>query len=460
MAATITSTTFLGIVLSSLHLLIQLQAITSVHAFTLTFTPSSRSSPLPLSLSPSKSYHSYNTITTTRPTTRPTTRTTTHLSANNANNDDDNNALSLLPRGISPFEKSISKSIDVQADFRSRAKAAVDAALASSSGDEGVQLLEIEFPPLLGGSSSKSQFDDFDNVQELDSNKNWAIQFAPLFLTEDDNSPYGNGKTWLIFPDLKECELARIEWPGKRYMAATFTTLKAATEFLVSGGGESKGYSAPWGAALAEGFNKILGSTSSDNDDDVTNSADGGDSSTKKKTNDAGLLGDVSSLTPLVQGKNSPPALNIVVQPGNGGPVEDWINVEAIYDALVLLLGSGSSSSSSSSSSSVILIVNGALDKVRDGYYPPIFFPKLAKTVDRFYRKFETVFYLKPITDKGLYGWLYRTYPEPWQVVLQTVRTKTNGDSYIEDTVVYTSMERPSYAVAISKMVEKATTQA
>jgi len=360
----------------------------------------------------------------------------------------------------------------VQADFRSRAKAAVDAALASSSSgdDEGqtttagvVQLLEIEFPPLLGGSSSKSQFDDFDNVQELDSNKDWAIQFAPLFLTEDNlRSPFGNGKTWLIFPDLKECELARIEWPGKRYMAATFTTLKAATEFLVSGGGgvggvgDSKGYAAPWGAALAEGFNKILGSTSSDEDDGT--SADGGDSSTKtkKKTNDAGLLGDASSLTPLVQGANSPPALNIVVQPGNGGPVEDWINVETIYDALVLLLGSGSGSSSSS----VILIVNGALDKVRDGYYPPIFFPKLAKTVDRFYRKFETVFYLKPITDKGLYGWLYRTYPEPWQVVLQTVRTKANGDSYIEDTVVYTSMERPSYALAISKMVEKATTQA
>jgi len=458
MAATSTSIiTFIGIFLSSLNLLIQLQAIAPVHAFT--FTPSSRS-PLP---SPSNFYHDYNTITTTTTTTTTTTRL-------NASTPKSTPILSLLPRGISPFEKSISKDIDVQADFRSRAKAAMDTALSSSSGDDKqtVQLLEIEFPPLIGGSSSKSQFDDFDNVQELDSNKNWAIQFAPLFLTEDDNnarSPFANGKTWLIFPDLKECELARTEWPGKRYMAATFTTLKAATEFLVKGD-DGGGYAAPWGAALAEGFNKILGSTS-DNDGNDDSSADGGsgDGSTKKKTNDAGLLGDVSSLTPLIQGQNSPPALNIVVQPGNGGPVEDWINVETIYDALVSSLGSSSrqgadADDTTSSASSVLLIVNGALDKVRDGYYPPIFFPKLAKTVDRFYRKFETVFYLKPITDKGLYGWLYRVYPEPWQVVLQTVETKTNGDSYIEDKVVYTSMDRPSYALAISKMVEKATMQA
>jgi len=64
------------------------------------------------------------------------------------------------------------------------------------------------------------------------------------------------------------------------------------------------------------------------------------------------------------------------------------------------------------------------------------------------------VFYLKPITDKGLYGWLYRVYPEPWQVILQTVKKSRNGDSYVEDTVVYKSEERPTYALAISKMIE------
>ena len=68
-----------------------------------------------------------------------------------------------------------------------------------------------------------------------------------------------------------------------------------------------------------------------------------------------------------------------------------------------------------------MVIVNGALDKVRDGYYPAVFFPKLAATVDRFYKRFDSAFYLKPITDKGIYGWLFRVYGEPWQIYLQTV---------------------------------------
>jgi hypothetical protein len=57
-----------------------------------------------------------------------------------------NSKLSDLPIGISPFEKSLSKSIDVQADFRSRAKVAVNSAISA-----GIPLIEIEFPPLIGG---------------------------------------------------------------------------------------------------------------------------------------------------------------------------------------------------------------------------------------------------------------------------------------------------------------------
>ena len=35
---------------------------------------------------------------------------------------------------------------------------------------------------LLGGYQSKSQFDDFDNIQELDKNKDWTMLLAPMFL--------------------------------------------------------------------------------------------------------------------------------------------------------------------------------------------------------------------------------------------------------------------------------------
>jgi len=101
-------------------------------------------------------------------------------------------SLTPIPKGISPFEKSLSKNIDIQADFRKLAKRAIDAAISA-----GMTKLEIEFPPLLGGDQSKSQFDDFDNIQELDKNKDWTMLLAPLFLGE---TMYQNGNTWLIFP--------------------------------------------------------------------------------------------------------------------------------------------------------------------------------------------------------------------------------------------------------------------
>jgi len=273
--------------------------------------------------------------------------------------------LSELPEGISPFEKGASKNLDVQGDFRLRAQKAVEEAL-----KDNLRLIEIEFPPLIGGDQSKSQFDDFDNVQELDKNKDWAIQFAPYFSTV--STDYRNGKTWLIFPDTKECELARYEWKGSRYQESTFTTIEAATNFLCGVGS----YEGPWGANIVGGLSKILGG----------------------KDGDAGLLGDQSSLDSLDNGMNFPPLLQCVVQPGNGGPVEDWCNCEQVFDA--------------SPETTSMVVINGALDKLRGGFYPAVFFPKLASCVDRFYNRFESIFYLKPITDKGMYGWLYRVYPE------------------------------------------------
>jgi hypothetical protein len=122
--------------------------------------------------------------------------------------------------------------------------------------------------------------------------------------------------------------------------------------------------------------------------------------------------------------------------------VEDWVNCETLHK--------------NSGDSSITLIVNGALDKVRDGYYPGIVFPKLAATVDRFYKSFESIFYLRPLSDKGCYGWLYRVYPEPWQVVLQTVKEKGNNQKVVEGKVVYTSDSRPTFATALQKLVQGA----
>ena len=128
----------------------------------------------------------------------------------------------------------------------------------------------------------------------------------------------------------------------------------------------------------------------------------------------------------------------LVVQPGNGGPVEDWINVEKVADG---------------SPGTAVVVINGALDKVRGYYYPAVFFPQLAQTVDRFYKKFESVLYLKSISDKGAYGWLYRVYPEPWQVILQTPVEGPRG-MVVEDTIVQVTDDRPEYLDALAALLK------
>jgi len=318
--------------------------------------------------------------------------------------------LTPLPQGISPFQKSQSQSLDVQGEFRKLAQAAMEKALPSDN-----KLLEIEFPPLLGGYKSKTQFDDFDNIQELDANRDWSIQFATSFLNKRDSSPYKDGKTWVLFADTKECEIAKKEWPGQRYRQATFTTIEAVTDYTTD-----RGYDSPWGATMSKLVNRWMSSQ------DPANSSS------------SDMLGDTSSLDILKES----PFLSIVVQPGNGGPVEDWINCEKIAYSPMFQSNGG-----------VMVIVNGASDKVRDGFYPSLFFPKLAATVDRFYKKFESVLFLRPCSDKGVYGWIFRVYPEPWQVILQSKQYRANGDMVIVDKVVYTSDKRPSYTEAISALL-------
>jgi hypothetical protein len=317
-----------------------------------------------------------------------------------------NNAQGLtpLPLDISPFAKSNSKRRDVQGDFRKLALGGLQQAL-----QDGVTQLELEFPPLLGGDKSKSQFDDFDNVQELNKNRDWCIEWLPTLPVKP---------IWFILPDLKEVELAKEEWGGQLYRkAAQFSSIEAVTNHYKIAGGEvaSASYSKPWGATFAQGMSSLLG---------------GGNG-------DSGLLGDQGALDPL--DSDAPAKLHLVCQPGNGGPVEDWVNVKALHKA--------------ADSTTPTCIVNGALDKVRDGYYPGLIFPKLATTFD-FYRQFEAVLFLKPISDKGVYGWVFRVYPEPWQVVLQTpTRDEQKQEIVIEDTVVLVSETRPTYTECVQALL-------
>ena len=257
---------------------------------------------------------------------------------------------------------------------------------------------------------------------------------------------------WFILPDDKECEIAKIEYLEQlRYQPTDtirFTSIRAA--FAATATNTNGGYKKAWGTSLAETMNQLQG----------------GD----------GILADSSTLDDLmavkdgdrdVQSKKR--RIQLICQPGNGGPVEDWINVEQFCYNTNQNKNNNDNDSHHSPVTATI-IVNGALDKVRDGYYPPIFFPALAKTIPFYQQQCEAILFVKPITDKGLYGWMYRVYPEPWQIVLQLPRrqkssstyTNKNGDEMklvVDDIVVLISNTRPTYQEAVNAMVQEAQTR-
>jgi len=324
--------------------------------------------------------------------------------------------LTPLPKDISPFDKSASKGRDIQGDLRKLATTAIQKAFSSN---ERPVLMELEFPPLIGGEQSKTQFDDFDNVQELNQNRDWCVQWLPTLSNEAFN---GNQKDiWFVLPDTKEVELCKEEWKGDLYRkAAAFSSIEAVAEhYSDTAGSGSEGYSKPWGATFANALNQLV---------------KGNDSESMS----TGLLGDEQALDSLDERTAS---IHLVCQPGNGGPVEDWINVKKFHE------GAGSNIPT--------IVVNGALDKVRDGYYAPFIFPALAKTFD-FYRSFEPLVFLKPVSDKGLYGWLFKVYGEPWQVYLQKPKTLEKSSETIievEDITALVSDTRPSYQECIQAML-------
>lgn len=283
----------------------------------------------------------------------------------------DPEALTPLPRGIGPYEVSGGTRSRPRSALMPAALRAINAAVSA-----GVAVGEVEFPPLLG---EKTAFDDVDNVQILDANRDWASEcLTPLAADL-------GGKLWVAYPDRKELELAREAWPGAAYNVATLTTVEDAAERL------SGASAAAWGAAFAAAAEKLSG---------------------------ANLLG----AAPDTSGAPAPTVL-LAVQPGEGGPVEDWLNLEKCGAA----------------DGALVVSLNGAFDKLRGGAYPRLLFPKLADCVDRFVVGAEPLVYLKPLAEKGNAGWLFRVYPEKWQLHAQG-RTETE--------LVATYDARPTFAVA------------
>ena len=103
--------------------------------------------------------------------------------------------------------------------------------------------------------------------------------------------------------------------------------------------------------------------------------------------------------------------------------MEDWLNLE-------LLRREGTP----------MLCLNGALDKVTSGYYSNFLNPKLAACAERFFSQFEPIYYCKPLGAGR--GWLFRVYPEPWQLFLQTRDDLVLIETYDERPTPQTCVDR------------------
>ncbi|GAB4857944.1 hypothetical protein Ancab_015849 [Ancistrocladus abbreviatus] len=63
-----------------------------------------------------------------------------------------------------------------------------------------------------------------------------------------------------------------------------------------------------------------------------------------------------------------------------------------------------------------LIIFNGELDRIRSGYYPSFFYPKLAALSKTLFPKMETVYYIHNFKGRNQ-GTLFRCFPGPWKVL-------------------------------------------
>lgn len=62
-----------------------------------------------------------------------------------------------------------------------------------------------------------------------------------------------------------------------------------------------------------------------------------------------------------------------------------------------------------------VIVFNGEMDRYRSGYYPALFYPKIARLCKTFVPRFEQAYFFRNIKgSRG--GCIFRVYGEPWQI--------------------------------------------
>ena len=199
---------------------------------------------------------------------------------------------------------------------------------------DGKELIEVEFPPLLKN--------DISVGETLDTNRLFVKDIAKSFET------YGKD-LWVVFPDAKEASLAKEKW-GKVEQKFTLTSIQ--------------------GAQIAP---------------------------------------------PELQ-----PKLIIAVNPGFN--IEEWIELPKIRRG-----------------SCPMIVVNGNIDRLRNGYYPSLFYPGLTKVTKSFYLDFVQALFLSPVAVGGdrFGSWLVNKYGSKWELLVKSTNTKSITYNVIQRTEKY-----------------------
>lgn len=127
-----------------------------------------------------------------------------------------------------------------------------------------------------------------------------------------------------------------------------------------------------------------------------------------------------------INAKERNPKVIIALNPGFN--VDEWIDLAKIE------------------TDAVVIVINGSLERLRNGYYPRIFYPELGRVTDRFYKQFTQALFLSPVAVGGdrMGSWLVKEYPNPWKILV-----KASGG--YEEVASFDKEPEPKSAWALAK---------
>ena len=126
------------------------------------------------------------------------------------------------------------------------------------------------------------------------------------------------------------------------------------------------------------------------------------------------------------------PTLMIVINPGFN--VEEWIKLAKI------------------NTDASIIIINGSLERLRNGYYPRVFYPELGRVSESYYSRFAQSYCISPVAVGGdcQGAWLCKVYPDDWQLLIRS----RSGQFQVKQT--YATEPKPSAVWGTAKKLYQA----